>query len=96
MMTLTRHRLRNPALPATQPAHDEIAMNARAAADTQAIEDTLPWSASSIDELPPAIPLFDPVAQLLLEERNESTLTRLVLCAALSVALLALAGGLLS
>lgn len=43
-----------------------------------------------------AIPELDPVAQLLAEERHESTLTRLVLCAALSVGLLALAGGLLS
>ena len=45
--------------------------------------------------LPPAIPALDPVAQLLAEERHESTLMRLVLCAVLSVGLLALAGGLL-
>ncbi len=54
------------------------------------------WSPSSLEGLPAALPALDPVAQLLAQERHESTLMRLVLCAALSVALLALAGGLLS
>ncbi|MEO7853184.1 MAG: hypothetical protein ABIR94_13150 [Rubrivivax sp.] len=69
-------------------------MNARLAHDTAARDER--WSASSLDGLPAAIPTLDPVAQLLAQERHESTLMRLVLCAALSVCLLALAGGLLS
>jgi hypothetical protein len=76
---------------------DQTAMPASTAieTDSQISEDTRPWSAS-MDAVPPAIPALDPVAQMLLEERNESSLMRLVLCAALSVALLAVAGGLLS
>lgn len=53
-------------------------------------------SSPSATESPPTIPALDPVAQLLAEERHASSLMRLVLCAALSVGLLALAGGLLS
>ncbi len=68
-------------------------MNATLARPTPAAEG---WSPSSLDGMPAALPTLDPVAQLLAQQRHESSLMRLVLCAALSVCLLALAGGLLS
>lgn len=71
-------------------------MNATLAPKVKPADARRRWSPSALDGLPAAIPALDPVAQLLAEERHESTLTRLVLCAALSVGLLALAGGLLA
>jgi hypothetical protein len=71
-------------------------MNAPRAPVARPADDKRLWSPSAMDAVPAAIPPLDPVAQLLAEERHESSLMRLVLCAALSVGLLALAGGLLS
>jgi len=68
----------------------------RAPHNNRPADDKRLWSPSAMDAMPASIPPLDPVAQLLAEERHESSLMRLVLCAALSVGLLALAGGLLS
>jgi len=87
-MTCMRHLLRNPLL------NRHLSMNASRVA--RPTDDKRVWSPSAMDAVPAAIPPLDPVAQLLAEERHESSLMRLVLCAALSVGLLALAGGLLS
>jgi len=86
-----RHLPRNPPASRTYPA-----MNATRVPVARPADDKRLWSPSAMDAVPAAIPPLDPVAQLLAEERHESSLMRLVLCAALSVGLLALAGGLLA
>jgi hypothetical protein len=66
------------------------------ATDTMAPDDARAWSRSMIEALPTTLPAQDPVAQMLAEERGDQVLLRLVLSAALAVAVLALACGLLA
>jgi hypothetical protein len=65
------------------------------AANTQSRDDTRLWSPSLVEAVGSGMPRQDPVAQLLVEQKRDRTMLRLMLSASASVLILGVGAGLL-